>query len=137
MGFLIMMKTEIFLQFLNWEHNRNYRKHNMSLGNFILAQPCIMLHKDTDLYNLFVAMDLTRGAISDKRKEIARVIYDETECGARVHYDPIGFNITCIVEGSNAEFNERFDYCFPSHGLGEYLCDLEARVIDAIEDMKG
>ena len=107
----------------------------MNLGNAILSIPSNMLFNDKDLYNLFVVLDLVRGKPDDVRKALDKVVYDETDCGAHLDkFDPIGFNVTCIVEGSPAEFNERFDYPFPSHGLGEYLCDLEARVEDAFQD---
>ena len=109
----------------------------MNLGNAILSIPGNMLFKNQDLYNLFVTLDLVRGAAPTKtlrNKAIAEIVYRETECGARIEFDQIGFNITCIVEGNDAEFKERFDYPFNSHGLGEYLCDLEARVDDAFED---
>jgi hypothetical protein len=108
----------------------------MNLGNAILSIPSNMLFNDRDLYNLFVVLDLARDAKpADVRKELDKIVYAETDCGAHLDkFDPIGFKVTCIVEGSPAEFEERFDYPFPSHGLGEYLCDLEARVDDAFQD---
>lgn len=109
----------------------------MNLGNAILSIPGNMLFNVKDLYNLMVVLDLVRGAAPTntlRKSALAKIVYDETECGARIEFDKIGFNITCIVEGSDAEFKERFDFPFNSHGLGEYLCDLEARVDDAFED---
>jgi hypothetical protein len=106
----------------------------MNLGNNLLADDGIMLHNESQLFNLLVDMDLIRQHTKNKderRKIMDTVFYDETECGAHVKFDQIGFNLTCIVEGSPAEFKERFDFPFHSHGLGEYLCDLEARTQDA------
>lgn len=106
----------------------------MDLGNNLLAHEGHMLLNETHLYNLFALMDLVRTHTKDKQERrviMDKVIYEETECGAHVKFDQIGFDLTCIVEGSNAEFSERFDFPFHSHGLGEYLCDLTARAHDA------
>jgi hypothetical protein len=65
------------------------------------------------------------------RRDLDLITYDETECGARLQFNDKGFDVTCIVEGSPAEFTEKFVYPIQSHGLGEYLCDLTARAHDA------
>ena len=104
------------------------------LGDNILAAPEMLLLNETHLFNLFVMLDLVRRDTKGKderRDAMDKVFYDETDCGAHVKFDQIGFHIHCIVEGSDAEFTERFDFPFNSHGLGEYLMDLEARAHDA------
>lgn len=107
----------------------------MNLGNAILASPERMLLNEKDLFSLLVH-DLNNLAVPsyDKRINMSDIIYEQTDCGAGIQFDQMGFNITCIIEGSCVEFNERFDYPFSSHGLGEYLCDLESRVEDAFQD---
>jgi hypothetical protein len=110
----------------------------MNLGDNILATEGIMLHNESQLFNLLVDMDLIRQHTKNKderRTIMDKVFYEETECGAHVKFDQIGFNLTCIVEGSPAEFNERFDFPFHSHAIGEVLGDIEARAHDAwVED---
>lgn len=105
----------------------------MDLGNNLLDFDNHKIDNIHDLYNLFLIMDLTRNANpADIHKEIDQIFYDETECGAHLHNSNYnGFDVTCIVEGSSAEFQETFKYPFQSHSLGEYLCDLTARAHDA------
>ena len=105
----------------------------MDLGNAILSIESNMLFKDTDLYNLFVTLDLIRGKSKDTRLDLSTIFFNEI--GATVKYDPIGFNLTIVPEGADAIFQERFDYPFPSHGLGEWLCDTAARIDDLYQDM--
>jgi hypothetical protein len=104
----------------------------MDLGNSILSIECNMLFKNKDLYNLFVTLDLVRGVSQDIQSDLAKVFFNE--CGATIKFDPIGFDLTIIPEGADAIFKERFDYPFPSHGLGEWLCDTSARIDDLYQD---
>ena len=105
----------------------------MDLGNAILSIECNMLFKNKDLYNLFVVLDLVRGKSQDIQGDLSTIFFNEV--GATVKYDPIGFNLTIVPEGADAIFTERFDYPFPSHGLGEWLCDTAARIDDLYQDM--
>lgn len=104
----------------------------MDLGNALLSIENHTIKCDRDLFNLFIILDLVRNAESaDIQRDMDLIIFDETECGARLQFNSKGFHVNCIVEGSNAEFSERFFYPVQSHGLGEHLCDLTARAHDA------
>lgn len=105
---------------------------NMDLGNAILSIECNMLFNNKDLYNLFVVLDLARGKSQDIQGDLSTIFFNEM--GATVKYDPIGFNLTIVPEAADAIFTERFDYPFPSHGLGEWLCDTSARIDDLYQD---
>lgn len=59
----------------------------MSLGDMILSIPSNMLFNNRDLYNLLVVLDLIRGAAPNntlRQNAIAKVVYDETDCGAQI-----------------------------------------------------
>ena len=105
----------------------------MDLGNNLLDFDNHVINNIHDLYNLFIIMDLTRNANpTDLLKEIDSIFYEQTECGAHCQ-DVVeeGFNVTCIVEGSDAEFLDYIKFPVHSHNLGAYLCDLTARAHDA------
>jgi hypothetical protein len=108
----------------------------MTLGNEILAAPNMPI---TDEESLFKFLTLTldnASAYEDKRKVMSSIFYGDTPAGVRIDFHDIAFNLTVIPEAADAHFQERFNYPFWSHNLGEYLCDLEAR-IDDLYDVKG
>jgi hypothetical protein len=100
----------------------------MDLGNAILSIESNMLFNNKDLYNLLITLDFVRGVPQDVQGSLSSIFFNEI--GATVKYDPIGFNLTIVPEAADAIFRERFDYPFPSHGLGEWLCDTSARIDD-------
>lgn len=67
----------------------------------------------------------------DDRKSFGNMLYGETACGAWIEFDDNGFNVGSIVEGSDAEFSERFDYPFQSDKFFDYIEQLEKQTEDA------
>lgn len=106
----------------------------MDLGNNLLAFDNHVIGSIRDLHNLFIVMDLAREYPNepDILKEVDSIVYDETECGAHIQdVTDEGFNVSCIVEGSDAEFLDYIKFPVHSQNLGAYLCDLTARTHDA------
>lgn len=79
------------------------------------------------LYNGMVCniRDLAKviDAFDHGKHSISTIIYNETECGANMTYDQIGFNISY-----NSQLTERFDYPFPAIALANHIDELESKV---------
>lgn len=108
----------------------------MDLGNNLISFENHVIKSIRDLHNLFVLMDLPLARCYPEDihlvKEVDTIFYDETDCGAHIQdVTDEGFNVSCIVEGSDAEFLDYIKFPVHSQNLGAYLCDLDARAHDA------
>lgn len=58
-------------------------------------------------------------------EHLERAIYNGTYCGAWINWTHSKVNIGSIVEGSDAEFDESFEFPFDSSAVDEWLEELE------------
>ena len=56
---------------------------------------------------------------------LERSVYKNTDCGAWISWDKNGIEIGSIVEGSDAEFDNSFEFPFESKEVEDWIEELE------------
>lgn len=62
---------------------------------------------------------------SESVDQLDHDVYKYTDCGAWIYWDEKSFTIGSIVEGSDAEFDETFEYPVESETVDAWLEELE------------
>lgn len=81
--------------------------------------------------------DIVKGKGLESPEQLEHYVYKYTDCGAWINWDDVSVTIGSIVEGSDAEFSERF--CFPveSDDLDDWVMQLESLCEDAWNEANG
>lgn len=69
--------------------------------------------------------------------ELAHDLYKYTECGASIDIQEDGVSVGSIVEGSDAEFYNKFCYPFESEELDNWIDELEILCDEAWQEANG
>ena len=69
--------------------------------------------------------DIVKGKGLEKPEQLEHYVYKYTDCGAWIVWDDNGVEIGSIVEGSDAEFSERFLFPVESNELDAWITELE------------
>ncbi len=70
-------------------------------------------------------MDIVEGKGLERPEQLHRYVYKYTDCGAWIAWDDNSVTIGSIVEGSDAEFSERFEFPVDSDVLDGWVNELE------------